>query len=456
MSEMKKPEAEILLDKQLELAPKAKKSNIITTAVFLILIFAVSVAFWIIPDNEYSGEEKRSLKQLPEMSLERFINDFKQDFNEIFMTYEEKQALKEEREDFADEIAEYYADQFPGRNAMRMLKGYTEMLLCKNESNGIIISDGMLINPDTITGTTKDEDGNIRDRNSEDAVKNITQNIGYINYLSKMLGGTETEVYTAIAGRTVDVHESILPSLYPSDDNYAFWEAYTSGAEKAGINTIDILSPLREHANNGEYVYYKTDHHWTTLGAYYAYTEIIKSLGEEPLPLNAFTKEIASEDFLGTVYAKSGIAPSGADTITFFRFENDEQFTTTVPVGEEVTEYKGFYNRKYLADADKYSAFLGHDNFTFGGNNPLTLITKDGDGNREKLVLIKDSFAHSLAPFLAYHYDLIILDMRYYIPDGNINKTVMQYASEETVSKVLILYNMETFMNDEYLMRIIG
>ena len=456
MSENKRPEAEILLDKQLEMAPKAKKSNIITVAIFLTVIFAISISFWIIPDNEYSAEEKRALKQFPEISVSRFIRDFKQDFNEIFMTYEEKQEFASENEVLADEIAEYYADQFPARNAMRALKGYTETLLCKRQSNGIIIANGMLINPDTITGTTEDENGIIRDRNEDDAVKNITKNIGYINYLTKMLGATGTEVYTAIAGRTVDVHCDILPSLYPYKTNDIFWDAYQSSAEKAGINTVDILSPLRERAEKGEYVYYKTDHHWTTLGAYYAYCEIIRSLGEEPLPLDAFTEETASDDFLGTVYAKSGIAPSGADTIEFFRFKDDEKFTTTVPVGEEITEYKGFYNRKYLEDADKYSAFLGHDNFKFGGNNPLTLITKDGEESRERLVLIKDSFAHSLAPFLAYHYDLVILDMRYYIPDGNINKTVLQYASEENTSKVLILYNMETFMNDEYLMRIIG
>ena len=79
MSEMKKPEAEILLDKQLELAHKAKKSNIITAIVFLTVIFAITVIFWIMPDNAYSGEEKRALKQLPEMTVDRFICDFKQD-----------------------------------------------------------------------------------------------------------------------------------------------------------------------------------------------------------------------------------------------------------------------------------------------------------------------------------------------------------------------------------------
>ena len=270
MSEMKKPEAEILLDKQLELAHKAKKSNIITAIVFLTVIFAITVIFWIMPDNAYSGEEKRALKQLPEMTVDRFICDFKQDIREIFMTYEEKQALAEENKAFADEIAEYYADQFPGRNAMRAVKGYTEALLCKQESNGIIISDGMLINPDTITGTTEDENGIVRDRNKDDAVKNITKNIGYINYLSKMLAASNAEVYTAVAGRTVDVYKDMLPSLYPSDENDAFWQAYKEASVKASINTVDILTPLKKHADSGEYVYYKTDHHWTIETSFWA------------------------------------------------------------------------------------------------------------------------------------------------------------------------------------------
>lgn len=451
----KKPEAEILLDKQLEFSSKTKKENVITSVIFSAFIIIFAVLFWIIPDSEYSGEEKRALKQLPEISISRFVADFKQDLSEIFMTHDEKKELGD-TDALSDEIAEYYADQFPLRNVLRAVKGYTETILCKGQSNGIIISDGMLINPDTVTGTTTNEEGVTVDRTIDDANGTVSKNISYIAYLDKMLKGTDVSLYTAIAGRTVDVYQDRLPSLFPKDDNLSLWQTYNEGVNKTGINSIDLLSSLTKYANDGKYVYYKTDHHWTTLGAYYAYVEIMKGFGVEPLPLETFTNETASDSFLGTVYAKSGIAPGGKDTVSFFRFDGDERFTTTIPVGSDVTEYKGFYNRKYLDQADKYSAFIGHDNFEYGGNNPITYITKDTDDERETLVLIKDSFAHSVAPFLAYHYDLVILDMRYYTPDGNTNKTVLQFANEENVSKILILYNMETFMNDSYLMRVIG
>ena len=450
-----KPEAEVLLDKQLEFSSKTKKANVITSVSFAAVILITAVLFWILPDSEYSGEEKRALKQMPEISVSRFIKDFKTELDEIFMTDEEKQAL-EKSESLSDEISEYYADQFPARNALRALKGYTEMLLCKGQSNGIVMSDGMLIDPDTVTGSTTDENGNKTDRTTDDAKNTVTKNVSFIAYLDKMLKDTGVSLHTALAGRTTDVYENSLPCLFPKEDNRSLWQTYNDSVGKAGINSIDLLTPLRSHAESGEYVYYKTDHHWTTLGAYYAYVEIMKSLGDEPLPIESFTKEVASESFLGTVYAKSGVSPGGKDTVTFFRFEGDEDFTTTIPVGDDITEYKGFYNRVYLDSADKYSAFIGHDNFEYGGNNPITYVKKDGEENRQTLVLIKDSFAHSVVPFLAYHYDLIILDMRYYTPDGSTNKTVLQYANDENVSKILILYNMETFMNDSYLMRIIG
>ena len=89
----KKPEAEVLLDKQLEFSSKTKKSNVITSVSFTAVILITAVLFWVLPDSEYSGEEKRALKQMPEISVSRFIKDFKEDLNEIFMTDEEKHML---------------------------------------------------------------------------------------------------------------------------------------------------------------------------------------------------------------------------------------------------------------------------------------------------------------------------------------------------------------------------
>ncbi len=450
----KRSEADILLDKQLEMSVTTKKSDIILSVIFLLLIFGITILFWALPDNDYSGAEKRQLKQLPEISASRFANEFKQGFNEIFMTYDEKQVLNANDSMF-DEIAEYYADQFPIRDSLRALKGYTEMVLFKQQSNGILFANGGLADPDTITGTTENENGVLTDRTEQDALKTIEKNVAFINILNKRLEQTDTKLFTAVAGRTIDVSKNVLPLLYPSDKNDAFWAAYDQAVEKTGINSIDLLEQMRYHVENGEYVYYKTDHHWTSLGAYYAYVEIMKSFGELPLTLDHFTQEIASENFLGTVYASAGVAPNGADTITLFRYDGDDEFTTTIPVGKEITTLNGFYNTSYFSTKDQYSAFLGHENPIYGGNNPITFIKKNTTENRETLVLIKDSFAHSVAPFLAFHYDLVILDMRYYLPDGKDLKTVLQYAQQDNVSKILILYNMETFMNDESLMRIV-
>lgn len=446
----KKPEAEILLDKQLEIASRTKATDIIISIIFLVLVFGITILFWALPDSDYSGEEKRALKQLPEISAKRFADEFVSGFNEIFMTYDEKQAI-EQNDGMFDEIADYYADQFPARNVLRTLKGYTELALCKRQTNGILFVDGLLVNPDTVTGNKTDESGANVDRTSEDALSTIQRNVTMINMLKSKLGSDAT-LYTAIAGRTVDITSDDLPSAIVNE-NSVYWDKLNDAATKAGLSTIDLLTPLTERYNNGEYVYYKTDHHWTTLGAYYAYEQIMLSMGEEPLPIDKFTVETPSKSFLGTVYAKAGISPSGADEISLYRFEGDEGFTTTIPVGDEVTSYKGFYNMSYFNSADQYSAFIGHDNTSFGGNNPITFITKDTDEERETLVLIKDSFAHSVAPLLAYHYDLIILDMRYYVSDGEEFKSVTQYAQREDISKVLVLYNMETFMNDSSIMK---
>ncbi len=446
----KKPEAEILLDEQLSMASKTKLTDIITMVIFLILIFGITVLFWALPDKEYSGEEKRALKQMPEISAERFAEEFKQGFNEIFMTYDEKQAI-EKNDSMFDEIADYYADQFPARNTLRTVKGYTELAMLKRQSNGILFINGGLVNPDTVTGEITDENGKSVERTDEDALSTIQKNVTLLNLLNTKIKDNAT-LYTAVAGRTVDVSSSYLPNAF-ADRNAQFWTRYSDACSKTELKTIDLLTPLTERYEDGEYVYYKTDHHWTTLGAYYAYVEIMHSFGETPLSLEDFDIQIQSDDFLGTVYAKAGIAPTGADKVSLFRFDSDNEFTTTIPVGNEITSYQGFYNMSYLDTADQYSVFLGHDNTSFGGNNPITIIKKNTDEKRETLVLIKDSFAHSVAPFLAYHYDLIILDMRYYTPNGEEFKTVSQYASQDDISKILVLYNMETFMNDSSVMR---
>jgi hypothetical protein len=248
---------------------------------------------------------------------------------------------------------------------------------------------------------------------------------------------------TAVAGRTVDVAESRIPAIFPysSTNAEAYWKTYGEKAEAYGINTVELKDSLKARFDAGEYVYYKTDHHWTSLGAYYAYCEIAKALGDTVRPLDFFERETFSKDFIGTTYAKAGAALGGADTIEFFRYEGDKDYVTEIK--EDGTKLEAFYNYDYRDVNDKYSAFLGSDNKSNGGNNAVTLITKTTDEPRCKMIVLKDSFGHSLVPFLAIDYDLIVLDMRYY------NGDMSEYLSDPDLSAMLVIYNMETFSNND-------
>ena len=123
------------------------------------------------------------------------------------------------------------------------------------------------------------------------------------------------------------------------------------------------------------------------------------------------------------------------------RLTNSEGFVYEIK--EDGTKLEAFYNYAYRDVNDKYSAFLGSDNKSNGGNNAVTLITKTTNEPRRKMIVLKDSFGHSLVPFLAIDYDLIVLDMRYY------NGDMSEYLSEPDLSAILVIYNMETFSNND-------
>jgi hypothetical protein len=110
--------------------------------------------------------------------------------------------------------------------------------------------------------------------------------------------------------------------------------------------------------------------------------------------------------------------------LEFFRSEGDMDYTTTIlDTGES---FAGFYKWEYLGARDKYRAFIG-------GNNARVDVTKNNGEERERLLLIKDSFAHCMVPFLAYHYDLVIIDLRYF------TSSPIRLVEEENIDRVLVL-----------------
>lgn len=379
---------------------KYKIHDIISVTGLLAIIYGFSLATLIMPDATFSADENRYLKQKPKFSFE---------------------SLKDGK--FTSEIGEYFSDQFPLRNFFVGVKAVSEIGLIKQENDDVLLgSDGYIIAKNDYLSKTEAD-----------------KNIKAIGRFAEALGdGVDLSI--AIAGRSQDVLEKYMPALYPAKERTDILFSYVSDS-LGDINKIDLLNPIKSHADAGEYVYYRTDHHWSTLGAYYAYVEIMEDYGIEPYPLDYFTRETASDEFYGTTWSKAGMKWIKPDTIEFFRYPGDETMTTEIV--DTSKKFEGMYDREYLGVKDKYSSFIG------GNNGRVKIYPSDGSPfkaeKRETLVMIKDSFGHALAPFLASHFDLEIIDLRYYkIP-------VIDLIREADTKKVLIIYNMDGVYNSNSL-----
>ena len=405
---VKKNEQEILLELQDRAALKARVPDILTVVTGLLILFALAVAMFIIPDKTFSEQENRSdLQQFPVISensfLDRFLNG-----------------------KFTSDMSKYLEDQFPFRDAFVGLKGIAEIALRKGENNDVILGkDNYLI--------------------TKDNYKSVDQLMTNIDRIAEFAGVMHeigrVPVTLAAAGRSVDALSIYLPGAYPTDSSASLWASFDGLANHAkNVNRVNLLTPLKQlidRKNMGQ-LYYRTDHHWTTLGAYYAYVEIIKSFkddGFEPLPLSAFEYETASDSFYGTTWSKAGMKWISPDNIYYFRYEGDTEITTKIADTGKILN--GFYDRDYLEVKDKYSSFLS-------GNNARVDIFWAERLNRPKLLLIKDSFAHAVVPFLAYHYDIVMLDLRYFNTES-----VVKLVYDEGIDRVLFLHNIHNLSEDD-------
>ncbi|MCL2816008.1 MAG: DHHW family protein, partial [Oscillospiraceae bacterium] len=161
----------------------------------------------------------------------------------------------------------------------------------------------------------------------------------------------------------------------------------------------------------------------------------------EPKPLREFNTVIAANDFYGTTWSKAGMKWINPDIIWFFRYDGDEDFVTVIKDSQK--EFNGFYDFSYLERKDKYGAFISGNNARVDVTGP-SRVNDDGEEiKRPKMLLVKDSFAHSIVPFLAYHYDLVIIDLRYF------RDSVARIVYNEKIDRILFLHNMQNFSEDD-------
>ena len=180
-----------------------------------------------------------------------------------------------------------------------------------------------------------------------------------------------------------------------------------------------------------EYIYYRTDHHWTSLGAFYGANAILRDMGLEELRLCDYSPTEVTQSFLGTSYSSAGAWWAAPDVITAYVPETGKEVTSNFTGRDEPGR---LYAPEALAVKNKYAYFLG-------GNQPLCVIRSQADGPR--LLVIRDSYADCLAPFLAERFSQVhLFDLRY-------NRLrVCDYIRENDIDMVLILYSFDQYSAD--------
>lgn len=395
-------EANRLLEIERTTAADDRRRNLVLIILSAALILAFAVGIYLQPHESFSAVENKALQTFPKVSFERIWNG-----------------------KFMAELKNFYTDQFPGRNGLVAAKAGAELALGKVENNDVILGrEGYLIK---------------RIEYTDAQTAQIRANLEAVSDFRVTAG---RPVHMVLAPRAIDVLGQYLPGAASADRAEAVWEmldTYADGQIGGEAAMLSLREPMRSLVEAGEAVWYRTDHHWTTLGAYHAYAAMGDLLGYTPTPIGDFTVEVAADDFLGTTYSASGFNWIEGEEMHFYRYAGDTDFAVEILVNGEVKRtLDGFYDREYLGKKDKYAAFLS------ANNGHMRIRAASGEA-RPTLLLIKDSFAHSVAPFLAQHYDLEILDLRYY------KSSVADFMAETHVDGVLILVGLDTLATSNLL-----
>ncbi len=372
---------------------KQNLSSLILLILITIIILFFSFSYIFTNDNSFSENENRVLQTLPKFTFEKLING-----------------------SYTRQLHDYFSDQMLFRNQMIELKATTELLIGKNENNNILLGkDSYLIETHQYT---------------DDNYDFLRKNLYKIERLMQNLKTSGIKANSMIIPRKVDVLENSFPPYYSNDRNKAVWKVI-------GNEHIKLTDALALKQKNSVQVFYKTDHHLTAEGIHCVYENLSQILDFVPYSLDYFNLQSLSNDFRGTTYSKSGFFFVSSEEIKAPKLENSKYRVTIV---DTEREFDTLYDDSYLNIKDKYGTFLS-------GNNAHVKIYDTENAKKETLLLIKDSFSHALAPFLCEHYNLELIDPRYY------NASIEEYIKQNNIKYVLFLFGIDTLASGNIVMR---
>lgn len=356
-----------------------KKALVILFVAFLGGFLLLNIA---LPDRTFSDMENRNLAGKPALSL-----------GSVFSGR------------FESDAESYVTDQFALRDHWIALKAYAERLLGKRENNGVYICSDTLI-----------------ERIDEPDADRLAANLSAVNRFAE---NSAVPVYFTLIPSAAEIWRDKLPAGAPRCDERALIERLAAETQAVSIDTLSALS-----AHSDEALYYRTDHHWTSLGALYGAQALLDGMGIETCAADSAPVRV-TDAFYGTLYSRSGaryIQPDGIDVyvpsgeITVAHIEGEKEVVT------------GLYDAEKLAVKDKYAFFMG-------GNQPLAVVRTGNEG--KKLLLIRDSYADCEIPFLCGAFSEIhALDLRYY------RDSLSAYIEENGIDCVAISYSLRSFVGD--------
>lgn len=359
--------------------------------IFMVLLLGLAGKEALSHQRTYSLVEKRELQTRPEISITKVLDGR-----------------------FQKKYESYLRDQFPGRDHWVSFQTDMELFMGKNEIHNVYIGKNHYLLEHY---TEKEFDP-----------QQISKNL---QALEKFVGKAKqnADVHVMMVPTKSWVLREKLPAFAPHYKEQKFYDALQQKLEKEDV--LISVEPVLD-AHKEEEIYYRTDHHWTTLGAWYAYEQYTKAVGGDLQRAQGKKKfRCISKDFYGTTYAKINYARQ-ADKIEIY--EPADKLRVVYNMGEKKT--KTLYDFSFLKTADQYSVFTG-------GNQAVLEIT-GGIKNGKTLLLIKDSFANSILPFLAEDYEkLVVVDLR------QLNVSGDRLLEMFSPTDILILYNSAQFAQDK-------
>lgn len=357
------------------------KSRII---IFTILLLGIGLINLFASDSSFSDRENRFLEQIPKFTM-KSVMDGK--FNTNF--------------------DKYASDQFIVRDRWIELKTRIDLFMLKKDNNRIYYG----------------KEDFLFDVDKPINVDRFNKNMININKLHEAI---DTPLDIVLVPSKSSIYYENLPYKAPVINEKQLLSDIQCNIDE----DINLISPVDSfNHKKDELLYYKTDHHYTTLGAYYTYKDYVESIGIKAYEQKDFKKTVVSEEFLGTLFRKANYYSKETEAIE--KYEYKEKNDVHIKLNG-IDEAIGLYDESYLNKTDKYSYFLG-------GDHPLLNITTSNKGGGT-VVILKDSFANSMIPFLTLHFErLIVIDERYY------NLRIEDYIKTIDYDRILYIFNLRTF-----------